>query len=149
MASLKSSGCLTLIDEFPSPGDAVGSSDFNVRESQGALAGARFQLRHFVRIQRCKLTCEPGEVPHILLTGHPACGKTTVVRRTAENRTSLRVARFDTQELRHEKSMPVSSGVECGNAAYCFCRFRRVSNACPHVAGKLAQMSATDNRIPP
>ena len=37
---------------------------------------------------------------NLLLTGPPACGKTTVIRRLIERLTDLRLAGFYTQELR-------------------------------------------------
>lgn len=38
---------------------------------------------------------------HILLTGPPGCGKTTVVRHVADQLSDLRLAGFFTRELRH------------------------------------------------
>lgn len=38
--------------------------------------------------------------PHILLTGPPRCGKTTVIQRVVEQLTDLRLAGFFTRELR-------------------------------------------------
>jgi nucleoside-triphosphatase THEP1 len=37
---------------------------------------------------------------HILLTGPPGCGKTTVVRHVADQLTDLRLAGFYTREIR-------------------------------------------------
>lgn len=43
-----------------------------------------------------------GSIKNLLLTGEPACGKTTVVRRVLERLGDLRLAGFYTQEIRRE-----------------------------------------------